>query len=102
MTGFPLLMYYLWICLWFYDGKLVYPDSVDDIKPFLFRMWEHVRQVCFLLFCVQENNLNAWIGRKPKCLRMESVQRKLFLPALHCFNHSWLPARRSPRPLSWI
>ncbi|KAJ8514585.1 hypothetical protein ONZ45_g7891 [Pleurotus djamor] len=43
MTGFPLLMYYLWICLWFYDGKLVYPSSTEDIQPFLLRMWEHVR-----------------------------------------------------------
>lgn len=46
MTGFPLLMYYLWICLWFYDGQLVHPSSVDDIQPFLGRMWEHVRKVC--------------------------------------------------------
>ncbi|KAI0035299.1 ERG4/ERG24 ergosterol biosynthesis protein [Vararia minispora EC-137] len=43
MTFFPTLMYYLWICLWFYDGQLVYPTSVDDIRPFLLRMWEHVR-----------------------------------------------------------
>ncbi|KAF8202267.1 ergosterol biosynthesis ERG4/ERG24 [Pholiota molesta] len=35
-------MYYLWICLWFYDGKLVSPASVEDIKPFLWRMWGHV------------------------------------------------------------
>ncbi|KAF8735387.1 hypothetical protein AX14_002140 [Amanita brunnescens Koide BX004] len=43
MTGFPILMYYLWICLWFYDGKLVSPTSVGDIIPFLLRMWEHIR-----------------------------------------------------------
>ncbi|KAL1747629.1 ergosterol biosynthesis ERG4/ERG24 [Schizophyllum fasciatum] len=44
MTGFPLLMYYLWICLWFYDGKLVHPTSVNDILPFfLQRMWTHIR-----------------------------------------------------------
>ncbi|KAK0188658.1 ergosterol biosynthesis ERG4/ERG24 family-domain-containing protein [Armillaria mellea] len=42
MTGFPLLMYYLWICLWFYDGKLVHPTSLEDVKPFLLRMWNHV------------------------------------------------------------
>ncbi|KAL1756566.1 ergosterol biosynthesis ERG4/ERG24 [Schizophyllum commune] len=42
MTGFPVLMYYLWICLWFYDGRLVYPKSTDDIVPFLQRMWYHV------------------------------------------------------------
>ncbi|KAF6761619.1 ergosterol biosynthesis ERG4/ERG24 [Ephemerocybe angulata] len=42
MTGFPILMYYLWVCLWFYDGKLVHPTSVEDIQPFLARMWGHV------------------------------------------------------------
>jgi delta24(24(1))-sterol reductase len=46
MVGFPILMYYLWICLWFYDGKLVYPTSTEDIVPFLERMWAHVRDVC--------------------------------------------------------
>ncbi|KAL5513287.1 ERG4_1 [Sanghuangporus vaninii] len=43
MVGFPILMYYLWVCLWFYDGKLVYPSSLDDVQPFLERMWDHVR-----------------------------------------------------------
>ncbi|KAI0666820.1 ERG4/ERG24 ergosterol biosynthesis protein [Trametes maxima] len=43
MTGFPVLMYYLWICLVFYDGRLTHPTSVDDIQPFLWRMWEHIR-----------------------------------------------------------
>ena len=45
MTGFPILMYYLWICLVFYDGSLVHPTSVDDIQPFLWRMWDHIRVV---------------------------------------------------------
>jgi Delta24(24(1))-sterol reductase len=45
MIGFPLLMYYLWICCWFYDGTLAHPTSVDDIVPFLHKMWEHVRVV---------------------------------------------------------
>jgi delta24(24(1))-sterol reductase len=45
MIGFPILMYYLWICLWFYDGKLAYPTSSEDIKPFLARMWGHVAKV---------------------------------------------------------
>ncbi|GAC76456.1 sterol reductase [Moesziomyces antarcticus T-34] len=47
MTLFPLLMYYLWICLWFYDGKLVVPNSLDDIWPFLQRMGAHVRDDAF-------------------------------------------------------
>lgn len=45
MTGFPILMYYFWICLVFYDGQLVHPTSVDDIKPFLWQMWGHIRAV---------------------------------------------------------
>jgi Ergosterol biosynthesis ERG4/ERG24 family len=48
MIGFPILMYYLWICLWFYDGKLIAPKSIDDIQPFLLRMWGHVRVVSHL------------------------------------------------------
>ncbi|KIR81692.1 delta24(24(1))-sterol reductase [Cryptococcus gattii EJB2] len=42
MLGFPVLMYYLWICLWYYQGSFVYPTSVDDIRPFFHRMWEHI------------------------------------------------------------
>ena len=45
MTGFPVLMYYLWICLVFYDGQLTFPSSVDDIQPFFGRMWGHIVQV---------------------------------------------------------
>ena len=45
MVGFPILMYYLWICLWFYDGQLVFPTSIEGIKPFLNEMWAHVRHV---------------------------------------------------------
>ncbi|KAG8964910.1 C-24(28) sterol reductase [Tulasnella sp. 419] len=44
MTIFPPLMYYFWICLWFYDGQLVHPSSFSDIGPFFARMWNHVRQ----------------------------------------------------------
>ncbi|GJJ11481.1 hypothetical protein Clacol_005714 [Clathrus columnatus] len=42
MVGFPVLMYYLWACLTFYDGRLVTPTSLDDIVPFLNTMWGHV------------------------------------------------------------
>jgi delta24(24(1))-sterol reductase len=44
MTGFPMLMYYLWICLWFYNGQLVYPTSLSDVQPFVYRMWTHVKE----------------------------------------------------------
>jgi len=43
MTGFPLLMYYLWACLWFYDGKLVYPHSLTEVKPLFLGIWGHVK-----------------------------------------------------------
>ncbi|KAG9001466.1 C-24(28) sterol reductase [Tulasnella sp. JGI-2019a] len=43
ITIFPPIMYYLWICLWFYDGALVHPTGITDILPFLGRMWDHVR-----------------------------------------------------------
>jgi hypothetical protein len=46
MGFFPLLMYYFWICLWFYDGQLVHPKSLDDIKPFFLRMAQHICEVC--------------------------------------------------------
>lgn len=45
MTIFPVLMYYLWICLEFYDGQIVYPTSLDDVQPFLLRMFGHAREV---------------------------------------------------------
>lgn len=45
MAFFPCLMYYLWICLWFYDGNLVYPASQADIKPFFARIWGHIVKV---------------------------------------------------------
>ncbi|KAI9440746.1 ergosterol biosynthesis ERG4/ERG24 [Lactarius indigo] len=53
MVGFPMLMYYLWICLWFYDGQLVFPTSIGGIKPFLNQMWAHVRDDA-------SPNLYAW------------------------------------------
>jgi Delta24(24(1))-sterol reductase len=50
MIGFPALMYYLWICLWFYDGWFTHPTSVDDIVPWLGRMWEHISVVSSNIF----------------------------------------------------
>ncbi|CEH16753.1 erg4 erg24 ergosterol biosynthesis protein [Ceraceosorus bombacis] len=47
MVFFPNMMYYLWICLWFYDGRLVIPNGVDDIVPFLQRMAQHVYEDAF-------------------------------------------------------
>jgi delta24(24(1))-sterol reductase len=36
-----LMLDYLWICLWFYQGALVHPTSISDTLPFLHRMWDH-------------------------------------------------------------
>ncbi|KAH9995131.1 ERG4/ERG24 ergosterol biosynthesis protein [Russula vinacea] len=49
MVGFPMLMYYLWICLWFYDGRLVVPTSVERLQE----MWAHIRDDA-------SPNLYAW------------------------------------------
>jgi Delta24(24(1))-sterol reductase len=49
MIGFPMLMYYLWICLWFYDGQLVIPTSVEGIQPFIHEMWTHIRDVSLFI-----------------------------------------------------
>lgn len=48
MTLFPVLMYYLWICLVFYDGTIAHPNSVNDIVPFFWRLVGHVRDVSFI------------------------------------------------------
>ena len=45
MTGFPVLMYYLWACLWFYDGSLVYPHSLAEAKPLFLEIWGHITTV---------------------------------------------------------
>ena len=45
MTLFPVLMYYLWICLTFYDGQLARPTNISDIQPFIYRMVGHVKDV---------------------------------------------------------
>jgi len=47
MTGFPVLMYYLWACLWFYDGRLVYPHSMAEAKPLFLEIWSHIKTVRF-------------------------------------------------------
>jgi delta24(24(1))-sterol reductase len=63
MIFFPMLMYYLWICLEFYNGKLIYPKSYDDILPFFLRMWNHIKTSAaptwytikiYSLFCIFE------------------------------------------------
>ncbi len=38
------LVYYLWIAVTYYQGSLVHPSGLDDVGPFLGRMWGHVRE----------------------------------------------------------
>ena len=45
--GFPVLMYFLWICLWFYDGQFAHPTGLSDVIPFIRRMASHVYQDAF-------------------------------------------------------
>lgn len=54
MLGFPPLMYYLWICLVFYDGKLQGPKSFawDDVKNFLHVFYDLAAKVSTSLFLV--------------------------------------------------
>ena len=60
MGFFPLLMYYFWICLWFYDGQLVRPKSLVDIKPFFLRMAQHVCEVCRLRIRVHRKEMTDY------------------------------------------
>ena len=103
MTGFPILMYYLWICLWFYDGALVHPSSVEDIKPFLARMVGHVVKVR-LIYALSNPTcpLKFHSGRQPKCICVESLRGQLFLPALHCMGATRLSARRSSSAIAQL
>jgi hypothetical protein len=39
---------YLWTCLWFYEGKLIHPTSISDIKPFFQTLGRHIYQVSML------------------------------------------------------
>eukprot|EP00638_Chattonella_subsalsa_P020322 CAMPEP_0117870340 /NCGR_PEP_ID=MMETSP0950-20121206/9785_1 /TAXON_ID=44440 /ORGANISM="Chattonella subsalsa, Strain CCMP2191" /LENGTH=417 /DNA_ID=CAMNT_0005722615 /DNA_START=32 /DNA_END=1282 /DNA_ORIENTATION=- len=47
MIAAPSIMYYYWICLQYYDGQSQYPTSLDDIKPFFARMWNHMKSDAF-------------------------------------------------------
>jgi hypothetical protein len=109
MVGFPMLMYYLWICLWFYDGRLVVPTSVDGIKPFIYDMWTHIRDVSPSPFgspsgknTILLTQLPFRVGCQPEPLRVEGVFRPHLLRALTCVGHARLYARRLARAISGI
>jgi delta24(24(1))-sterol reductase len=50
MLGFPVMMYYLWICLWFYHGQFARPSALawegkGGVAEFLGTMWGYVKNV---------------------------------------------------------
>ena len=95
MIGFPILMYYLWICLWFYDGQLVHPRDVSDIQPFIQRMWAHVKQVTRFKTPVIGPTELPNLGCSPNIVHIRHVYFAGHLPTHPCVCHAWLLARRS-------
>lgn len=93
--GFPVLMYYLWICLWFYDGQLVYPKSQADVNPFLARMWAHIVEVrdTGVAALLQSNHIP---GRQSFSVCMEGLRGKYHLPALPRLGYAGIPTRGPP------
>ncbi|KAK9371044.1 ergosterol biosynthesis ERG4/ERG24 [Lipomyces kononenkoae] len=47
MVGFPLLMWYLWICTTYYQGHLVVPAKDETVQDFLLRMYSHFLEGAF-------------------------------------------------------
>lgn len=101
MIGFPILMYYLWICLVFYDGQLVRPKSIDDVKPFLSRMWEHVSVVSGARVLLSPKAYPK-LGCESKFVRLESVLRVFLFPTFHRILYARISTRGSPSPLTRI
>ncbi|TIB77366.1 hypothetical protein E3Q22_03094 [Wallemia mellicola] len=44
MIGFPLLMYYFYICMQANDGWFLYPKSTADVVPLLKYLWEYAKE----------------------------------------------------------
>lgn len=96
---------YLWICLWFYQGKFVYPSSSGDIKPFLSRMGNHIYEVgplCARLCaaCLSSDLTRCVLprsGRIPDRVCVADVRRANGLPARPCLCH----AREGPEGCVW-
>ncbi|KAI7873069.1 ergosterol biosynthesis ERG4/ERG24 [Mucor mucedo] len=44
MIGFPCLMYYFWVCLEYHQGRLIYPSSLSQIKPWIINeIWNKIK-----------------------------------------------------------
>eukprot|EP00299_Pterocystis_sp_00344_P009633 c4113_g1_i1.p1 GENE.c4113_g1_i1~~c4113_g1_i1.p1 ORF type:complete len:470 (-),score=74.51 c4113_g1_i1:47-1327(-) len=63
MVVFPLLMFYLWISIKYYDGRLLLPSSISDVVPTISKFFNHIAVDCFphiyaakmyITFCVFE------------------------------------------------
>ena len=99
MIGFPLLMYYLWICLWFYDGQLVFPKSLDGVQPFLQQMWTHVKQVWSTHSRASVLRSDVISGCVPYAICVCHVWFFNGLSTASRVYHAWLSTRRSPGPV---
>lgn len=45
MLGFPLLLYYLYVCLVAFDGWPQYPRSLSDVQPFFSNFYQLSKKV---------------------------------------------------------
>lgn len=88
MLFFPVLMYYFWICLWFYDGQLTHPASFDDIGPFVVRMWEHIRDVSTTQpHIISSDRLS---GCRPDMVYSHHLLRSHCIRAIARFYYAWI------------
>lgn len=103
MLGFPILMYYLWICLVFYGGRIVRPSSLQDIVPFIQRMWVHVRDVS-IEYIIDSGDHSSYrilllLGCGTNAIRIRDVHWSHGFPASPCFHHARLYTGRPPCPV---
>lgn len=82
-------VYYIWICLEFYDAQLIYPSGISDIAPFFLRLRGHIIEKAlpslytwqiYLGFLLLEAILaNTMPGIKVKGLPVPSEGNKQFV-----------------------
>lgn len=93
MLGFPALMYYLWICLWFYHGQFARPsvlawEGKGGVADFLGTMWGYVKNVSFdgIVMC----DCRLWdSGRIPNVVRFQDLRRTHRRSAPVGMGHAW-------------
>ena len=88
--------------VWFYDGKLVSPTSLDDVQPFLQRMWEHVRVVSSIFLLQKFLHIQQRKGCQPQSIRVEGLLRIFRIPAGNSLDHTGISTRRSASPVTGL